>query len=95
MRAYVAQGFFLCVGILVFFIGPDSENGWGLNNVSAIVLAVVGAIHAFKLLREVAPLGDEAGVSEPAWPPVRATESTGTRPLQFGTGPASDAPPDY
>ena len=27
---------------------------------SAIVLAVVGALHAFKVLREVAPLGDEA-----------------------------------
>ena len=78
------------VGILVFFIGPDSENGWGLNNVSAIVLAVVGALHAFKVLREVAPLGDEvaAGSSdgEPAWPPV---ESTYTRPLQFGTGPSA------
>ena len=82
--------FYLGIGILVFFIGPDSENGWGLNNVSAIVLAVVGALHAFKVLREVAPLGDEvaAGSSdgELAWPPV---ESNYTRPLQFGTGPSA------
>jgi len=43
--------FYWGVGLLVLFIGPDS-NSWGLNNVAAIFLAVVGILHAFKIIKE-------------------------------------------
>lgn len=40
------KGTFYCgVGLLVFFIGTGN-GGWGLNHVAALLLALVGLMHA-------------------------------------------------
>ena len=41
--------FYWGVGLLVLFIGPDSDSSWGLNNVAALFLAVVGFLHTYVL----------------------------------------------
>jgi len=48
-------GFYLCVGLLVLYIGPDGTSHWGLNNVAALFLAVVGFLHFFRIVKESAP----------------------------------------
>ena len=41
------------MGILVFFMGPNNTTWhWGVNNVAALVLAGVGALHTFHIIRE-------------------------------------------
>ena len=60
--------FYLGVGLLVFFMAPadvavKTEDGgvaythsffgrWGVNNVAALFLAIVGAIHALHVVRD-------------------------------------------
>ena len=54
--------FYLGVGILVFFISPktigegtitESIMGhWGVNNVAALVLAIVGGLHTWRVIRD-------------------------------------------
>ena len=59
--------FYACVGLLVFFIGPSGENNdgshWGVNNVAALLLATIGFLHTFKVIKE-APTGG-LGPGEP------------------------------
>jgi len=47
--------FYWGVGLLVLFIGPDGSSKWGLNNVAALFLALVGFLHTFKIISEGAP----------------------------------------
>lgn len=47
--------FYWGVGLLVLFIGPDGSSTWGLNNVAALFLALVGFLHTFKIISESAP----------------------------------------
>ena len=63
--------FYLGVGILVFFMGthPNEKNGghWGINNVAALYLAIIGFMHAFYIIREQsAHLGPGVTPSIPA-----------------------------
>uniref|UniRef100_A0A7S0LKQ8 Uncharacterized protein n=1 Tax=Coccolithus braarudii TaxID=221442 RepID=A0A7S0LKQ8_9EUKA len=44
--------FYWGVGLLVLFIGPDGSSKWGLNNVAALFLALVGFLHTFKIIGE-------------------------------------------
>ena len=60
--------FYLGVGVLVFFMGPtdDAAHGsdnpvswasyftgnWGVNNVAALVLAIVGGMHTCHVIRD-------------------------------------------
>ena len=58
--------FYLAVGLLVLYIGPDGTHAWGLNNVAALILAIIGSIHTFKVIREEDPkLGPGADVEGP------------------------------
>ena len=52
--------FFMGVGILVFFIWPEGDKGrlvWGINNVSALMLSIVGCVHASRIIKEERKLG--------------------------------------
>ena len=53
-RAQRGKGLFYCgVGILVFFMGPNNTTWhWGVNNIAALVLALVGALHTFHVIRD-------------------------------------------
>lgn len=48
--------FYIGVGILVFFIAPNTSGSmfgrWGVNNVAALVLTIVGVLHAFYVVRD-------------------------------------------
>jgi hypothetical protein len=37
--------YYLGVGLLVLYIGPDGTSSWGLNNVAALLLAIIGVSH--------------------------------------------------
>lgn len=37
--------FYWGVGLLICFIAPDGTRDWGINNVAALVLAILGFIH--------------------------------------------------
>ena len=37
--------FYWGVGLLICFIAPDGTRDWGVNNVAALVLAILGFIH--------------------------------------------------
>merc|ERR1711988_1871220 len=47
--------FYFGVGILVFFMAPDTAASaighWGINNVAALVLLAVGAAHTFQVVK--------------------------------------------
>ena len=48
--------FYLGVGILVFFMAPDGKSTWvgkwGVTNVAAMVLAIVGGMHTLYIIRD-------------------------------------------
>ena len=49
--------FYLGVGALVFFIGPEGHSSnwvqpWGVNNVAALCLAAMGVIHTLQIVKE-------------------------------------------
>jgi len=48
--------YYLGVGLLVLYIGPDGTSSWGLNNVAALLLAIIGVSHTFKLIKESDPV---------------------------------------
>ena len=49
--------FYLGVGILVFFMDTNgADSSWGVNNVAALFLAIVGFLHTFYIIREKGPL---------------------------------------
>ena len=60
--------FFMGIGILVFFIWPEGDQGrlvWGVNNVSALMLAIVGGVHVSRVVKEESsPLGISASKLE-------------------------------
>jgi len=47
--------FYLGVGVLVMFMSPNTSF-FGINNVAAIVLAIVGFLHAFRVIKESSSL---------------------------------------
>jgi len=59
--------FYLGVGLLVCFMSPsgNSQPALGVNNVAAIILAVVGFLHTCRIIKEAgAPLGSgDAGTA--------------------------------
>jgi hypothetical protein len=78
--------FYLGVGILVLFMKPNSEqmSGWGINNVAALVLAIVGSFHGFKIIREEeAHLGP--GAADPAAGLRPAGDCDFSAPLAVGS----------
>jgi len=60
--------FYLGVGLLTFFIGPNMGQSswtgqWGVMNIAALMLAVVGWVHTFKLVAEKGAPGAGAGAA--------------------------------
>uniref|UniRef100_A0A6T0BU72 Uncharacterized protein n=1 Tax=Chrysotila carterae TaxID=13221 RepID=A0A6T0BU72_CHRCT len=47
--------FYWGVGLMVLFISPDNTSKWGLNNVAALVLAFVGFLHTFMIIKDPDP----------------------------------------
>ena len=85
--------FYFGVGLLVFFMAPKGESTltghWGVNNVAAMVLAIVGGLHFCQVVSE----GPSSRVGPTAAGGVPAV-SDGTlegdfnRPLEMGPGSA-------
>jgi hypothetical protein len=78
--------FYLGVGLLVFFIepttGPSVGGHWGINNLAALFLAVVGVLHTFRLCHEQsAPSG--AAVAH-TMPPADGLEASFSKPVPSG-----------
>ena len=48
-QSYIPQrgkgAFYWGVGLLVLYIGPDGTSHWGLNNVAALIVTIVGFFH--------------------------------------------------
>merc|ERR1740117_945471 len=39
--------FYWAVGLLICFIAPDGTRNWGVNNVAALILAILGFVHTY------------------------------------------------
>mmetsp|Transcript_46514 Transcript_46514/g.101050 ORF Transcript_46514/g.101050 Transcript_46514/m.101050 type:complete len:216 (-) Transcript_46514:146-793(-) len=48
--------FYWFVGLLILFISPDGTEHWGPNNCAALVLAFVGFLHTFLIIKETEPV---------------------------------------
>ena len=73
--------FYWGVGLLILYIGPVGTSAWGLNNVAALCLAIVGALHTFKIVRESDPVlgpgaDTETGSTDFRMPPAPQTPAS-------------------
>mmetsp|Transcript_31693 Transcript_31693/g.97015 ORF Transcript_31693/g.97015 Transcript_31693/m.97015 type:complete len:188 (+) Transcript_31693:45-608(+) len=48
--------FYLGIGLLVLYIAPSGTSSWGLDNIAALFLAIIGFSHTFKIIAEVDPI---------------------------------------
>lgn len=96
--------FYLGVGILICFMRPTSTwagafSVWGVNNVAALVLALVGAAHLFRIVAEAAPSppapSEEAppALDNPFLPAASAGRSEWTDVVQGRASATATAPP--